>query len=382
MNVLGTFDEYIKPPPHIIADDWNPISESVTGLSHNHPKIQNAESLGQVWPKFKAFCEKHVPEGKSGCIVAWNGKGSDCKWLFKITEELQCGTFQMPERCQYFMDPMQVIKNYKSCKLNRVHSGIIGYGLAVVYCYITGRQELAGAHSSLVDAQAQCQIVTDTRFQPFIDKPTSIVLLDGVWAARRKALEAYQEEISRAVPVGWTDHMPANAVLLDATRYNNSYAGGAQSGPTTHARTACNNHSLADLFLCFFPITLLTMMIAMETNRYGNQDWVRPAKAGDSMDDVENIDGEVEDESEEDDDEDEDEDEDDGVDDDDDEDDGVDDDDDEHQDEEEGHSGTPKRTPVKKNQQTKKRGFVSCSRNHKGASLKRESFLTAPILVT
>jgi hypothetical protein len=156
------------------------------------------------------------------------------------------------------------IKNYKACQLNDKHSKVVGYGLEVVYCYVTGEQKLEGAHSSLVDAKAQCRVVTDDRFKTFIDKPMSIVLLEDVWAAKRKTIEAHEEEIARGVPDGWSEQLPANAVLLNKLRYNNSYAGGAQSGPTSQAYTAFSSYSLADLFLCFFTIDLLEM-IAKET---------------------------------------------------------------------------------------------------------------------
>jgi hypothetical protein len=33
------------------------------------------------------WCENVVPAGKIGCIVAWNSKGSDMKWLWVVFSE-------------------------------------------------------------------------------------------------------------------------------------------------------------------------------------------------------------------------------------------------------------------------------------------------------
>jgi hypothetical protein len=57
----------------------NPQAEAITGLTHHCDKIKNAQSIVEVWAKFVDWCENVVPAGKLGCIVAWNGKGSDMK---------------------------------------------------------------------------------------------------------------------------------------------------------------------------------------------------------------------------------------------------------------------------------------------------------------
>ena len=59
----------------------------------------------------------------------------------------------MPDRCKYFLDPMQVIKNYyKACQLNEKHWKVVGYGFEVAYsCYVKDEQKLEGADSSIVD---------------------------------------------------------------------------------------------------------------------------------------------------------------------------------------------------------------------------------------
>ena len=56
------------------------------------------------------------------------------------------------------MDPMTVIKNYTGSKLHesKQPANCIGYGLEVVYCYITGESSLDSAQKSKFDAIAPC----------------------------------------------------------------------------------------------------------------------------------------------------------------------------------------------------------------------------------
>jgi hypothetical protein len=77
----------------------------------------NAEFIAKVWAKFVDWCAKVVPAGKIGCIVAWNGKGSDMKWLWDVSEETYSPTCKMHAQLEYFMDPMSVIKKYSTCNL-------------------------------------------------------------------------------------------------------------------------------------------------------------------------------------------------------------------------------------------------------------------------
>jgi hypothetical protein len=110
--------------------------------------------LLEVWEKFVEWCNNVVPDDKVGCLVGWNGKGSDTKWLLVFSEKLHPTTCEMPTQFKYFMDPMSIIKKYSGCKLHTKHSGISRVSLASVYCYITGEHTL-DAHDSLFDAQTQ-----------------------------------------------------------------------------------------------------------------------------------------------------------------------------------------------------------------------------------
>ena len=52
-------------------------------------------------------------------------------------------------------------------------------------------------------------------------------------------------------------------------------SGGGKHGPSLAGVSICHQLSLSALFIFFFPIEFLEL-IARKTNRYGNEDWVRP----------------------------------------------------------------------------------------------------------
>ena len=99
------FDEHVKPPPHVSANYWSETAINITGIRPNGPEMSAALGIEEVWPKFTAFCAEQVPMSKVGCLVAWNGQASDCKWLFRLVEEQYKGRFEYPARVYYFMDP-------------------------------------------------------------------------------------------------------------------------------------------------------------------------------------------------------------------------------------------------------------------------------------
>ena len=73
-----------------------------------------------------------------------------------------------------------------TCMFNSKHSGVIGYGLEEIYCYVTGQDCLDGAHSSIVDAIAQSYIVGHEEFQKFWDNPVGIVEMSTIWETNVK----------------------------------------------------------------------------------------------------------------------------------------------------------------------------------------------------
>ena len=82
---------------------------------------------------------------------------------------------------------------------------MIGYGLEEIYCYLSNKTSLSGAHSSIVDATAQSFIVGHKYFQPFWDKPVGIVRIESVWEKKREKRLAQEAELNRQLPVGWSN---------------------------------------------------------------------------------------------------------------------------------------------------------------------------------
>jgi hypothetical protein len=64
--------------------------------------------------------------------------------------------------------------------------GMLGLGCTKMWCYIMGKEKLDGAHSLIVDARAQQDIMSDNCFLEYLDKPESMVTMESVWAAKRK----------------------------------------------------------------------------------------------------------------------------------------------------------------------------------------------------
>jgi hypothetical protein len=97
------------------------------------------------------------------------------------------------------------------------HSGISGVLLASVYCYVTKKHTLFGAHDSLIDAKAQYKVVKDNRFRDYTDKAESLMDIRDVWRANheRVRVQAQKEEITRDVPTGWTEDLVDNPKIID-----------------------------------------------------------------------------------------------------------------------------------------------------------------------
>ena len=83
----------------------------------------------------------------------------------------------MPDKIEFFLDPEIVIRKRASCKLHKSKSKIIGTQLATVWMFVHNLSVLPedkAFHDSLVDVQAQTDIVLDPHFVPWIDHEISI----------------------------------------------------------------------------------------------------------------------------------------------------------------------------------------------------------------
>jgi hypothetical protein len=281
MNIIGEFDEYILPPKDT---DWDlRVCQATHGILPNDERIVNALSIKEVWPIFASFCEEAVgADGRVGAIVAWNGK-TDLESFFRLTEYTYKDELFMPKGYKYFIDPMACIKTYTGCELNdkkRREGQDRGYALDATYqaAFLT---QMDGAHSSIVDVKAQHKIVSDARVKKYLDKNKSVELLTEIWGVKFKRMNAARAEITRPVPVGYTD----GGTEAHEPSWVNSYtgpSGGPVSGPSTTALSACNGRDLTTVFLGFIALSLLES-VARETNRYGSDEWVRTIDLGQSL---------------------------------------------------------------------------------------------------
>ena len=267
-EIIGEFDQYVQPPKDT---DWDlSVCQDTHKILPNDERIIGAATIKEVWPKFVEFCESGIGAGgKVGAFVAWNGK-TDLESFFRITEYTYKDELFMPKGYNYFIDPMTIIKGYTRCKLhdkNRGDGQNKGYALDATYQAAFG-EDMKGAHSSIVDARAQHKIVSDSRVHPYLDRNKSVEKVTEIWSAKFKRMNAARAEITRPVPVGYTDG--GNEAFEPS--WANSYEGplgGGQAGPSSAALTACDGRDLAAVFLSFITVSMLAS-ISVETNRYGN----------------------------------------------------------------------------------------------------------------
>ena len=95
------------------------------------------------------------------------------KWLWKLTQ-VPFAPHRLPPKLQWFMDPYEVITSYNDCPLNHLQSHLDSYELGVLWSYIHNGRNLNGAHGSLVDVEAQTDIIISDLFSWYINRKKSI----------------------------------------------------------------------------------------------------------------------------------------------------------------------------------------------------------------
>jgi hypothetical protein len=138
---------------------------------------------------------------------------------------------------------------------------------------------LKGAHSALVDAKAQANTIRratiHTKTGPkannlwekgWSQKSNGVERVADILYSKRQKHAARIAETSRPIPDGWIDGTTVGAPSSTAGKYD-----GPVYGPKDAARTVTTFFELWSLFV---PISLLEHA-SRETNRYGNEDWVK-----------------------------------------------------------------------------------------------------------
>ena len=97
----GEFNKYVNPGEDA---EWSRAATEITGLSETDARITSAWEIGPVWNSFCLWIKQNIAEDEHGVIVAYNGAGSDMKWIWRLTQA-PYAPHEMPPRLDYYMDP-------------------------------------------------------------------------------------------------------------------------------------------------------------------------------------------------------------------------------------------------------------------------------------
>ena len=277
----NVFNKYVNPMrPESM---WDANATKTHGLLPSDPRISNADTIDIVWRQFEEWIDQHIPYGKYGIVVAWNGATCDLKWIWKLTQA-PGSRYNMPVKLKYFMDPYRVIEAYSSCPINKKRSKLDSYELGCVWKYLDSKHNnLNGAHDSLVDAKAQTDIIVHQQFVPFINRSKSILLVDNIFAATQQNEWKKKLEPVREVHPPWMEQTKQQHIKWEPS-WQDSYGGpegGPKAGPSQYIiRVARSATSLADIFMAIVPMSFF-VEVARLTTKYCYEDWVVEKSARD-----------------------------------------------------------------------------------------------------
>ena len=81
---------------------------------------------------FSAWIDTHISEDKVGVIVAYNGAGCDMEWLWRLCQSPNINQ-SMTTLLRFYMDPLRMIKKWKSMEINPKRSKLELFSLSSVY---------------------------------------------------------------------------------------------------------------------------------------------------------------------------------------------------------------------------------------------------------
>ena len=114
------------------------------------------------------------------------------------------------------MEPLYVIREYKSCKSHPNTSKLESLSLPSVWEYIK-KKRLEGAHNSRVDATAQTDIVLHPQFINFIDKTKSIRFITEIFSKKK------QKDLQKSMEPEREVHKPWEELFHDS-KYQTKYS--------------------------------------------------------------------------------------------------------------------------------------------------------------
>ena len=124
----GTFNSFVNPGEGAIYGEH---AVAIHGLHASHPSIRDAEEIHAVWHRFCQWIRANVARDEVIVLVAYNGETCDLKWLWMMTQSPR-SQLSLPPQIQFFLDPLQVVRNYKGCKLHPLKSKIDSLELGCV----------------------------------------------------------------------------------------------------------------------------------------------------------------------------------------------------------------------------------------------------------
>ncbi len=270
-RVAEAFNQYVRPPDGTI---WNEEACLAShGLTAESRQIQNGRPFVTVWVQFCDWVSRHVRQDEKCILVAYRGETCDLRWIWKHTQAPR-SQLSMPPQLHYFMNPLEVIQNYKGCKFHPTKSKLESLELGCVWKYITNRN-LNGAHDSLVDAKAQTDIVTHKFFQAFIDRAKSIRTIDEIFTRAEQRNMSRLLEPTRPVHDPWFE-LTTNDDFTWSLSPEDEYLGpssGGVWGPSSAMLQLARKGDLAEMFLAIFPLDVLKY-IAERTIAYAYEEYV------------------------------------------------------------------------------------------------------------
>ena len=126
----GLFNAYVHPGEDA---EWSPAATEVTGLSRTDQRITSAKNIDKVWSSFSQWVESNIAEDEVGVIVAYHGAGSDMKWIWRLCM-VPKATQTLPRSFLFNMDPLKMIKKWKSMNIHPKKSKLESLSLSSVYC--------------------------------------------------------------------------------------------------------------------------------------------------------------------------------------------------------------------------------------------------------
>jgi hypothetical protein len=104
----------------------------------------------------------------------------------------------LPPQIQFFIDLHHVISGFKLSHLHKSNYKVKGYDLGSVWKYING-QNLNKAYNSLINVEAQTNILINQKFTAFINRTTSIQTVDAIFSVSQQ--NNWKKELEPEQPV-------------------------------------------------------------------------------------------------------------------------------------------------------------------------------------